>query len=215
MVTPKWAPTKGGTSRTSAAGVPISTVSHCRSRLSQETLQHQQVGLVQSPVGSLLLAPGSWCVQDFVCAFRVSVSQSCESPVIKSCWSSKSDSLVLLPDSQAGKPDMGLRTFTTVGELPRLWAAYPAVMGFDFTMAMSLLLSRCGFSFVFGRGVSFFGGFQHPPVGGCSITTCTFGVLTKGDECTSFYSASLYLDFKFYHPFLQHYSKLACNFQNR
>ena len=68
MVTPKWAPTKGGTSRTSAAGVPISTVSHCRSRLSQETLQHQQVGLLQPPGGSLLLSFGAWWVWCSLCS---------------------------------------------------------------------------------------------------------------------------------------------------
>ena len=120
---------------------------------------------------------------------------------------------------------MGLRTFITgrtslVLLFPSLWAAYPAVTGFDFIMVASLLLSHCGSSFVFGYGVSFFGGFQHPPVGGCSTTTCSFGVLTKGDEHMAFYSASLYLDFKFHHPYkrrhiLQHYSNLACNFQNR
>ena len=31
----------------------------------------------------------------------------------------------------------------------------PAVMGFDFTVIASLLPSHCGFSFVFGCGVSF------------------------------------------------------------
>ena len=125
--------------------------------------------------------------------------------------------------SHAGKCDLGLRTFTTVGEL--LWYyCFPVCgclsgsYGIWFITIASLLLSRCGFSFVFGRGVSFFGGFQHPPVGGCSTATSSFGVLTR-DECTS-YSASLYLDFKFYHPYkrrhiLQHYSKLACKFQNR
>ena len=55
MVTSKRVHTKGAPPRTSAASVPISTVSHCRSRLSQETLQHQQVGLVQSR--SLPLGP--------------------------------------------------------------------------------------------------------------------------------------------------------------
>ena len=67
MVTSKRVHTKGAPPRTSAASVPISTVSHCRSRLSQETLQHQQVGLVQPPVGSLLLSSGAWCVQYSLC----------------------------------------------------------------------------------------------------------------------------------------------------
>ena len=33
---------------------------------------------------------------------------------------------------------------------------------------MLIKLSHCGFSFVSGRGVSFFGRFQCPPVDGCS-----------------------------------------------
>ena len=33
---------------------------------------------------------------------------------------------------------------------------HPAVMGFDFTVIVPLLLSHCGFSFIFGCGVSFF-----------------------------------------------------------
>ena len=63
-------------------------------------------------------------------------------------------------------------------------------LGFDFIMAVPLLLSYCGFFFVFGCGVSFFSRFWHPPGNGCSAT-CDFSVLTGGDECTSFYSAIL------------------------
>ena len=63
-----------------------------------------------------------------------------------------------------------------------------------------------GFFFVFGHGVSFLGGFQHPPVDGCSTASgdfdvlavdgCStasgdFDVLARGDECPSFYSAIL------------------------
>ena len=66
-------------------------------------------------------------------------------------------------------------------------------MGFDFIMVTLLLQSRCGFFFVFGRGISFIGGFQCPPVDGCSTASCNFGVLTGGDECASFYSAILLL----------------------
>ena len=36
-------------------------------------------------------------------------------------------------------------------------------------------------SFAFGHGVSFFGGFQCPPVDGWSTASCDFGALT-GDE---------------------------------
>ena len=44
--------------RTSAASVLVPTVSHSHPPPLQETLQHQQVGLVQSPLGSLLLPLG-------------------------------------------------------------------------------------------------------------------------------------------------------------
>ena len=72
-----------------------------------------------------------------------------------------------------------------------LWVTYPAGMGFDFIVIAPLLLSRCSFFFVFGCGVSFFGGFQHPPVNGCSTVSCNFGILKGGDECTSLYSTIL------------------------
>ena len=35
-----------------------------------ETPGHSQGRLAQSPVGSLLLSPGSWCAQGFVCALQ-------------------------------------------------------------------------------------------------------------------------------------------------
>ena len=38
---------------------------------------------------------------------------------------------------------------------------------------------------------TFFGGFQHPPINGCSTASCDLGVLTGGGEHTSFYSAIL------------------------
>ena len=39
-----------------------------------ETPVHSQAWLAQSPVGSQLLSPGSWCTQDFVCCFQEYVS---------------------------------------------------------------------------------------------------------------------------------------------
>ena len=36
--------------------------------------------------------------------------------------------------------------------------------------------------FVFGCGVSFSAGFQHPPADGCSTASCDFGALAGGDE---------------------------------
>ena len=64
-------------------------------------------------------------------------------------------------------------------------------MRLDFIMIVTILLSRCGFSFVFGRGVSFFGRFQHLPVDDSSTATCDFGVVAREDECMSFHSAIL------------------------
>ena len=71
-------------------------MSPCQFMPPQETLQHYQVVLVQSPVRSLLLSSGSWCGQDFVCGFQgwsLCFPQSCASPIIKACWPSRSDSL--------------------------------------------------------------------------------------------------------------------------
>ena len=45
----------------------------------------------------------------------------------------------------------------------------------------------------------FYGGIQHSPVGGCSAVSCSFGVLSGEDECTSFYPAILHWT-HIYHP---------------
>ena len=111
--------------RTSAASVLVPTVSHSRPLPLQETPQHQEVGLVQSPMGSLLLpldpnAHTTLCVPS---KSGVSVSPS---PVkVLQSNPTRLQSLILqefllpLPDPQVGKPDVGLRTFTPVGGL--LW----------------------------------------------------------------------------------------------
>ena len=67
----------------------------------------------------------------------------------------------------------------------RLWALILNVIS-------PLLLSCWGFSFALGCGVSFFGGIQRCPVDG-SLVTCSFGVLTGEDECTSCHSAILWI----------------------
>ena len=46
-----------------------------------ETLEHSRASLCQSLVGSLLLSPGSWCIQAFDCALQESVS-----PVLCKFW---------------------------------------------------------------------------------------------------------------------------------
>ena len=74
--------------RTSAATVLVPMVRHSHPTPLQGTLQHLQVGLVQSPMGSLLLPLGpdahiTLCVPS---KSGVSVSpRSCRSPAIKSC----------------------------------------------------------------------------------------------------------------------------------
>ena len=55
------------------------------------------------------------------------------------------------------------------------WVTYLVGVGLDFILFVPLLPSHCSFFFVFGHGVSFFGGFQHLPVDGCSIASCNFG----------------------------------------
>ena len=49
-----------------------------------------------------------------------------------------------------------------------LGVTYPAGRRFDFNVITLLLLSCCGFFFVFEHGEYFFGGFQPLPVNGCS-----------------------------------------------
>ena len=68
---------------------------------------------------------------------------------------------------------------------PLLWQ----VRGLFLNVIWPLIPSSWGFSFALGCGVSLFGGIQHPPVDGCSAVSCSFGVLTGEDECTSFCSA--------------------------
>ena len=151
-------------------------MSPCQFMAPQETLQHYQVVLVQSPVRSLLLSSGSWCGQDFVCGFQawsLCFPQSCASPIIKSCWPSRSDSLGI-PSPVFGS--LGWEGWCGVQDLYNswrislallfsgLWVTHRVGLKFDFVVIVSLLSSHWGFFFVFGHRVSFFGGFQHPPV---------------------------------------------------
>ena len=54
---------------------------HHRPMPPPETPGHSWASLGQSLVGSLLLSPGSWCTQVFVCALQESVS-----PVLCKFW---------------------------------------------------------------------------------------------------------------------------------
>ena len=99
----------------------------------------------------------------FVCALQESLfSPVCGHSVIKSCCPSKSDSLgipIPLLDPQVGKSMWGLETLQQwenflVLLLSSLWVAHPVSTGFYFCVIAPLLPSCCGFSFVFGLGVS-------------------------------------------------------------
>ena len=91
---------------------------------------------------------------------------------------------------------MWLRTFTPVGGL--LWYKCSPVcesptqqlMGFDFIVIVPLLLSHWGFSFVSGCGVCFL---VNSSVFLSMIVQqlVVILVLTRGSECTSFYSTIL------------------------
>ena len=52
---------------------PDPAAGHCQPTPPPETAGHSQASLVQSLVGSLLLSPGSWCAQGFVCALQESL----------------------------------------------------------------------------------------------------------------------------------------------
>lgn len=74
-----------------------------------------------------------------------------------------------------------------------LWVIHPGNLGevtvfcYAHLQSSSLPLDmEYLFCFVF-----FFTGFQHYPVDGCPTTSCDFGALIGGDECSSFYSAIL------------------------
>ena len=61
---------------TAALSAPNPAAGHHRPMPLPETPGHSWASLHQSLVGSLLLSPGSWCAQGFVCALQESVSQS-------------------------------------------------------------------------------------------------------------------------------------------
>ena len=66
---------------TATLSAPHPAAGHCQPRPPPEILDtHGQVW-VKSLVGSLLLSPGSWCTQGFVCALQKSIS-----PVLSKLW---------------------------------------------------------------------------------------------------------------------------------
>ena len=150
---------------------------------------------------SLLLSSGSWYTQDFVCALQ---DWSLFPPVL---WKSYNQTPLASRSDSPGIPSpfvgsLGWEAWRGVQDLHHsgrtslvlfssLWVTHLADTGLEFIMIVPLLRYCCSFFFVFGCGVSFFDGFQHPPIDGCSTVSCDFGALTGGDKCTSFYSVIL------------------------
>ena len=98
--------------------------------------------------------------------------------------------IVPLPDIQGGKPgvhNLHNSERTSLGLLfSSEWVTHQADMGLDFMEIAPHLPFHCRFFFVFGCGLSFLGGFQCPPVNGCSTTSCNFGAFKEGDVYTPF-----------------------------
>ena len=65
------------------------------------------------------------------------------------------------------------------------------VWGLFLDAVSPLLPSYWNFSFALGHGVSFFVWIQHPPVDGCSVVSCNFGILTVEDDHMAFHSTIL------------------------
>ena len=180
-----------------------------------ETPGHSWANLGQSLVGSLLLSPGSWCAQGFICALQVSVS-----PVLCKIWQLYDgvngdllqeglcpmpyphwlhpDPLPLLHSTAVCTEDSQTQFWLSLCGVSEPWCAQglfePSkrlwrVRGLILNVISPLLQSCWGFSYALGRGVSFFGGIQRSPIDGCSAVSCNFGVFTGEDEHTSFYSA--------------------------
>ena len=128
------------------------------------------------------------CLQDWSICF----SQSRESPVIISHWPSRPDSLGI-PNPFVGCP--GWEAWCVVQNLHNtgrtslvllfssLWVTHLAGMGFDFIVLHPSyhLVTASSLSLDMRYLFFFFGGFQHPPVGGFSTVCWNFGVLA-GDE---------------------------------
>ena len=159
----------------------------------------QQAGLVPSPVGSLLLSPGSWYTQGFVCVlqewnlFPPALWKSAS----KSCWPLKSDSLGI-PNPFARSPswesDLRLSTFTTGGE--RLWYNCPPVCGPPTQRLWNWILSwlRTSYSLVAALSLDMeylFRRVPAPPINECSVVSGDFSAVTGGGEHAPFSSAGL------------------------
>ena len=123
-----------------------------------------QVVLVQSPMGSLILFSGSWCLQNFVSAvqdwsvcFPQSSASASQIPLtLTARFPGDSQSLCWI--SRLGRRH-GVKNLHNTARtslillFSSLWMTHPMGMEFDFIMIEPLLLSHCGFFFAFGREV--------------------------------------------------------------
>ena len=157
-------------------------------------------------MGSLLLSPGSWCTQGFVCALQESVS-----PVLCKFWwlyggvngdlhqEGLCHTQICCTQSlcPCGRP---LLTCTFTGDTQTLKGRSGSVSvgspgahkvvfepskwlwqvwGLILFRILPLLPSCWGFSFALGHEVSFLGGIQHSSVDGCSAVSEILEFLQK------------------------------------
>ena len=177
--------------------------SHCQPSPPQETLQHQQVGLAQSPVGPLLLSPGSWHTQDFVCALQEwspCFPLSCESPASKFHWTPKSGSLgspspfARSPGWEAWYKAQNLHKSGRTSLIllfSRLWITHPEGMGFDFIIFVPFLISLWLPLCLWTWSIFFFVG-SSVFLSMIIQQLVNLGALAREDEHTSFHSALSY-----------------------
>jgi len=123
------------------AGLPglLLSVSHPYSETLWAHIFNRSSTSRYSSIGSLLLSSLFWWMQDFVCALQdwsLCFPQSCGSPITKSCWPSRSDSLGI-PSPFVGS--QGFRTFTMVGKFLLYYC--PSVCGSHTQWVWDLILS--------------------------------------------------------------------------
>ena len=85
---------------TAKLSAPNPATDHCQPTSLPETPGHSQASVAQSLLGSLILSPGSWCTQAFVCAPKTLFPQS--------CVSSGSSMMGLVASSTGAMPHPGL-----------------------------------------------------------------------------------------------------------
>ena len=165
-----------------------------------ETPGHSWASLRQS-IQWVLVSPGSWCTQGFVCALQESVSPALLSSdgFMVGLMATSSKRAYAIPRSAAPRapasgavhcwplPSTGdtqtefhlslcgdSGSWCTQGLFEpskHLWQVWDLILN-----AISPLLSSCwGFFFAFGHGIYFFGGIQHSPVTGHLAGSCNLG----------------------------------------